>query len=173
MTWPADFQARCCQYTGIPLNRLHWNHTAWCYHLVVFQWQSRAHLHNWNTPEYHWSHTYTGMPLGLHWLVLAHQWCHINNPVIICIIGTHWTTTGRPLGAHWKHRLPSVIFPMASQCKLGSKLQAHWIATGLSLNYQWLRVGVTDEIYVNVSLHVYPRMWTGMAWFYPYWGTFY
>ena len=26
-----------------------------------------------------------------------------SNPVLICIIGTHWKTTGRPLEAHWKH----------------------------------------------------------------------
>ena len=69
---PNDFQTRCCQYTGIPLDRLNSSHTDWCCRPVVFQWQSRAHhLHNWNTLEHHWSHKCTGMPLELHWLLLA------------------------------------------------------------------------------------------------------
>ena len=29
---------------GIPMN-----HTGWCYHPVVFLWQSSVNLHNWNT----------------------------------------------------------------------------------------------------------------------------
>ena len=39
VTWPNDHQTRFYQYTGIPLDRLHWNHTGRCYHPVVFQWQ--------------------------------------------------------------------------------------------------------------------------------------
>ena len=85
-----NIQTRCSQYTGIPLDRLHWNshwssigtpvllcllrthmkttgaistlgchwnHTSWCYHPVLFQWQSSINLHNWNTLEDHWKQT--------------------------------------------------------------------------------------------------------------------
>ena len=59
------------------------------------------------------------------------------------IIGTHWNTTG-----HWKttgstletHCLPTILSPGAFQCTLGSKSQAHWIASGLPLEYHWLSV---------------------------------
>ena len=70
-TWPAGLQIRCSQYTGIALGRLHWNHTGWCYHPVLFQWQSGGNMHNWNTMEDQWSHKYTGMPLEPHWLMLV------------------------------------------------------------------------------------------------------
>ena len=40
MTWPHNLQTRFCLYTGIPLDSLHWNHTGWCYHPMVSQWQS-------------------------------------------------------------------------------------------------------------------------------------
>ena len=66
VTWPNDFQTRRSQYTGIPLDRLHWNHTGWCYHPVVFQWQSSVNLHNWNTLEDHWKTI--GTTLETHWL---------------------------------------------------------------------------------------------------------
>ena len=57
------------------------------------------------TLEHHWRHKYTGMPLEPHWLVLAPmQWCPSGDPVLICIIGTHWKTTGATstVGCHWK-----------------------------------------------------------------------
>ena len=31
------------------------------------------------------------------------QWCPNGDPVLICIIETHWNTTGRSLEDHWKH----------------------------------------------------------------------
>ena len=51
----------------------------------------------------------------------------------------HWSQryTGRPLEAHW---LPTILYPVAFQCTLGSKFQARWIATGLPLEDHWLRV---------------------------------
>ena len=54
------------------------------------------------------------------------QWCPSGDPVLICIIGTHWKTTGKPLEDHWKH---TGISPVAFQCTLGCEFQAHWIAT--------------------------------------------
>ena len=111
VTWPADLQTGCCQYTEILLEILHLNHTGWCYHPVVLQRQSRAHLYNWNTPEDHcpspkpvhnsWSSVhcnatemslvdpvYTGLPLG--------------DPAYACRI--HWNTTEKNLvetAPHW------------------------------------------------------------------------
>ena len=58
MTWPNDLQTSRSLYTGIPLDRLHWNHTGWCYRPLVFQWQSNVNLHNWNTLENRLSHKY-------------------------------------------------------------------------------------------------------------------
>ena len=119
VTWPADFQTRCCQYTGIPLGWLHWNHTGWCYHPVVFQWKSSSNLRNCNRLEDHWSHKYTRKPL---------------EPVLICIIGAHWKihwkTTWGTLETHWQPTFPS---PVVFQCTFGSKFRARWITTELPL----------------------------------------
>ena len=98
-----------------------------------------------STRGYHWT-DHTGRPLEpqVHWdateTTLADantQWCPSGDPVLICIIGTHWRTTGKPLEAHW---LPTILSPVAFQCTLGSKFQAHWIVTGLPLEDHWLRV---------------------------------
>ena len=61
----------------------------------------------------HWT-DHTGRPLELqvHWnatgTTLADasaQWCSSGDPVLICIIGTHWKTTGATstLECHWDH----------------------------------------------------------------------
>ena len=63
VTWPNDLKTRRSQYTGIPLDRLHWNHTGWCYRPMVFLWHSSVNLHKWNTLGDHWSHKCTEMPL--------------------------------------------------------------------------------------------------------------
>ena len=66
-----------------------------------------------STLGYHWT-DYTGRPLEpqVHWdatgTTLADastQWCSSGDPVLICIIGTHWKTTGTTgtLGCHWNH----------------------------------------------------------------------
>ena len=159
MTWSNDLQTRFCQYIGIQLDRphwkttgaastlgCHWNHTGRCQHQVVLQWRSSVNLHYWNTLEDHWSHKYTGMPLELHWLVLApvvSQWRSSVNLHNWNTLEHHWEATGRPL-EHTGNALAanSSFSPVAFQCTLGSKFQAHWIATGLSLNYHWLRVRV-------------------------------
>ena len=71
VTWPNDLHSRRSQYTGIPLDKLHWNQTGWFCGPVVFHWQSSVNLHNWNTLEDHWSHKCTWMPLEPRWLMLA------------------------------------------------------------------------------------------------------
>ena len=97
----------------------------------------------------------TGLPLEDHWLRVrvepqvhwnatgttladaSTQWCPSGDPVLICIIGTHWKTIGKPLEDHWKTTgstlTTKIISPVAFQCTLGSKFQAHWIATGRPL----------------------------------------
>ena len=120
---------------GVPLGRLHWNHTGWCYRPSVFQWQSNVNLHNWNTLEYRWGHTYTGMPKEPHWPMSAPS----GNSVLIRIIETHWITTGRPLEAHWKHTdyqqfflqsYSSVHWGLSSR-HTELPLDCHWITSGL------------------------------------------
>ena len=65
------------------------------------------------------------------------QRCSSGDPVLIYIIETHWKTTGKPLEDHWKHTgntlATNILSPVASQCIVGSKFQAHRIATGLPL----------------------------------------
>ena len=53
----------------------------------------------------------------------------------------HWSHnyTGMPLEPHW---LPTILSPVAFQCTLGSKFQAHWIVTGRPLEDHRLRVRV-------------------------------
>ena len=66
-----------------------------------------------STLGYHWT-DHTGRPLEpqVHWdatgTTLADastQWCSSGDPVLICIIGTHWKTTGAisTLECHWNH----------------------------------------------------------------------
>ena len=107
-------------------------------------------------PQVHWDATGTTLADA------STQWCSSGDPVLICITETHWKTTGttstlechwnhtgwclhpvvsqwwssvnlhnwNTLKDHWKH---TGISPVAFQCTLGSKFQAHWIATGRPL----------------------------------------
>ena len=66
-----------------------------------------------STLGYHWTdHTGRRLEPQVHWdatgTTLADastQWCSSGDPVLICIIGTHWKTTGATgtLGCHWNH----------------------------------------------------------------------
>ena len=78
-------------------------------------------------PQVHWDATGTTLADA------STQWCSSGDPVLICIIGTYWKTTGKPLEDHWKHWLPTFLSPVAFQCTLGYRFQAHWIATGRPL----------------------------------------
>ena len=63
-----------------------------------------------STLGYHWTdHTRKPLEPQVHWdttgttLADASTECFpIGDPVLICIIGTHWMTTGKPLENHWK-----------------------------------------------------------------------
>ena len=64
-----------------------------------------------STLGYHWTdHTGRLLETQVHWdatgTTLADastQWCSSGDPVLICMIETHWKTTGKPLDDHWKH----------------------------------------------------------------------
>ena len=108
-------------YTGISLGdpantcRIHWNITG-------NTWLKLPHIE---------------MPLEKLWLLQPtpeHHWRDCNSShthTLICIIGTHWTTTGKPLETHW---LPKFFLHTSVYWDLSSR------HTGLPLNYHWLRV---------------------------------
>ena len=80
--------------------RCQWNHTGWCQHLVVSQWQPSVNLQNWNTLEDYWKTA--GRPLGAHWKDTGYQlfssrW-HVS--VHWGLIFRHWIATGLPLNYH-------------------------------------------------------------------------
>ena len=94
----------------------------------------------------HWT-DHTGRPLEpqVHWdatgTTLADastQWCSSGDPVLICIIGTHWKTIGNPLEDHWKHtgynknflRWHSCVHWGLSSRHTGLTLDCHWKTTG-------------------------------------------
>ena len=107
---------------------------------------------------YHWTDR-TGRPLEpqVHWdatgTTLADastQWRSSGDPVLICIIGTHWKTTGATstLGCHWSHTgwcLHSVVSKWRSSVNLHNwnTLEGHWKATGRPLEDHWKHTGIS------------------------------
>ena len=68
------------------------------------------------------------------------QWSSSGNPVLICIIGTHWKTTGATstLGCHWNHTgwcQHPVVSQLQSSVNLHNwnTLYHHWKTTGSTL----------------------------------------
>ena len=111
-----------------------------------------------STLGYHWT-DHTGGPLEpqVHWdatgttLVYAStQWCSSGDPVLICIIGTHWKTTGatKTLGCHWNHT-GRCQHPVVSQWRSSvnlhnwNTLQDHWKATARPLQDHWEHTGIS------------------------------
>ena len=105
---------------------------------------------------YHWT-DHTGRPLEpqVHWdatgTTLADantQWCSSGDPVLICIIGSHWKTTGAIsiLGCHWNHT-GWCQHPVVSQWRSSVNLhnwntpEHHWKATGRPLEAHWKHTG--------------------------------
>ena len=78
-----------------------------------------------NTLGCHWNHT------GLCQHPVVSQWQSSVNLHIWNTMRDNWMANGSTLETHW---LPIILTPMAFQCTLGSKCQAHWIATG---NRKW------------------------------------
>ena len=111
-----------------------------------------------STLGYHWTDR-TGRPLEpqVHWdatgTTLADastQWCSSGDPVLICIIGTHWKTTGatNTLGCHWNHIgwcLHPVVFQWRSSVNLHNwnTLEDHWKATGKPLEDHCKHTGIS------------------------------
>ena len=98
-----------------------------------------------STLVYHWT-DHTGRPLEpqVHWNAIgttpadaSTQWCSSGDPVLICIIGTHWKTTGKPLEDHRKHtgyqKCFSSDIPVYTGVLVPGTLDCHWIATGRPL----------------------------------------
>ena len=99
-----------------------------------------------STLGYHWTYR-TGRPLEpqVHWDATgttpadaSTQWCSSGDPLLICIIGTHWKTTGKPLEDHWKTTgyqqfflqwHSSVHWGLSSR-HTGLPLDCHWKTTG-------------------------------------------
>ena len=114
-----------------------------------------------STLGYHWTDR-TGRPLEpqVHWdatgTTLADactQWCPSGDPVLICIIGTHWKTTGKPLEDHWKTTGSTLAFlQWHSSVHLGLSSRH----TGLPLEDHWLRVRVVIEAGNCVVLCLFP-----------------
>ena len=128
-------------YTRTPLEKLSWKGlTLGCH----WRNSNSCSLH-WNTPVgivtpppppppplmgwNHWTN-HTGTTLA----DASTQWCPSGDPVLICIIGTHWNTTGIPVETHW---LPTILSLVAFQCTLGL-YSRH---TGLPLDYHWITTG--------------------------------
>ena len=106
----------------------------------------------------HWA-DHTGRPLEpqVHWnatgTTLADasaQWCSSGDPVLICIIGTHWKTTRATstLGCHWDHT-GWCYHPVVSQWRSSvnlhnwNTLEDHWKATGTPLEHHWKHTGIS------------------------------
>ena len=171
MTWlDNDLKTRCCQYTGIPLH-----YTGTTLAGAITQWSSGGNPEltictigtHWKTSQVHWDVTGT---------ILADastHWCPSGNPVVICIIWTHGKTNGRPLEYHGgltgNTPVTNIFFyPVVFHCTLGYKFQAHWFATGLPLNYHWLRVGVyVSQMYeYNITQRRLVYAWENIMWLY-------
>ena len=107
-----------------------------------------------STLQYHWTdHTRRPLEPQVHWddtgTTLADastQWCSNGDPVLICIIGTHWKTTGATstLGCHWNHTLADAS---TQWCPSGDPMLiciigTHWKTTGKPLE-DWKTTGGT------------------------------
>ena len=95
------------------------------------------------TLEDHWSHTYTGMPLEPHWLMLAPS----GVPVAISVNLHNWNTledhwshkyTGMPLEPHRLMLAPSGVPVLI--CIIGT----HWKTTGKPLEDHWKHTGISS-----------------------------
>ena len=111
-----------------------------------------------STRGYHWTDR-TGRLLEpqVHWDVsgttladASTQWCSSGDPVLICIIGTHWKTTGRPLEpqVHWDTTGKTLADAMTQWCPSGDPvliciIGTHWKTTGKPLEDHWKTTGST------------------------------
>ena len=93
-------------------------------------------------PQVHWDATGTTLADA------STQWCSSGDPVLLCIIGTHWKTTGATctLGCHWNHT-GWCLHPVVSQWRSSvnvhnwNPLEDHWKATERPLEDHWTHTG--------------------------------
>ena len=113
-------------HTGRPLeSQVHWDATGTTLADASTQWCSSGDSVLICIIGIHWKTTGATSTMGCHWNHTG--WCY--HPVVFqwrSSVNLHNWTTGRPLEAHW-------LSPVAFQCTLASKFQAHWIATGRPL----------------------------------------
>ena len=102
-----------------------------------------------STLRYHWT-DHTGRPLEpqVHWdatgTTLADastQWCSSGNPVLICIVGTHWTQLDPQV--HWDATGTTLADASTQWCPSGDPvliciIGTHWKTTGKPLEAHWL-----------------------------------
>ena len=124
-----------------------------------------------STLGYHWTDQ-AGRPLEpqVHWDVtgttladVSKQWFPSGDPVLICIIGTHWKTTrptirwdttGTTLAdarSHWYPSGDSVLI-----CIIGT----HWSTTGRPLEEHWKHTG--NALATNISFSSGIPVYTGV-----------
>ena len=119
---------------------------------AIAQWSSNGNPVLICTIGTDWKTTRATSKLGCYWNhtgwfqhLVVYQWQSSVNLHNWNTLEDHWNNIGRPLEAHW---LPTILSPVAFQCTLGSKFQAHWIATELALtqsmgyykNQPWLDI---------------------------------
>ena len=147
-----------------------------------------------STLGYHWT-DHTGRPLEpqVHWDATgttvadaSNQWCPSGDPVLACIIETHWNTTEMPQKDHWKYTGNALAtnnsfssgIPVYIGVWIPGTLDYHWMTTELPLaqgkgwyrkysrlhDGKWNTDGVyirckMNNIYVNTYKHyIYTRM---------------
>ena len=112
-----------------------------------------------STLGYHWT-DHTGRPLEpqVHWdatgTTLADtstEWCSSDDPVLICIIGTHWKTTGATstLACHWNHTGGWSSVNLHNW----NTLEDHWKATGRPLEAQWKHTGNNNSFSSGIPVY--------------------
>ena len=113
------------------------------------RWRDTSKPDSVSTLGYHWT-DHTGRPPEpqVHWdatgTTLADaKWCSSGDPVLMCIIGTHWKTTEATSTLHWEATGTTVAdasiqwYPSGDPvliCIIGT----HWKATGSTLETHWL-----------------------------------
>ena len=124
-----------------------------------------------STLWYHWT-DHTGRPLEpqIHWYATgttldyaSTQWCLSGDPVLICIIGTHWKTTGdtSTLGCHLN---PTGWCYLQVLSQWRSSVILHnwtlWNTTGRPLEDHWKHTG--NVLATNNSLSSGIQVYTGV-----------
>ena len=96
----------------------------------------------------HWNHTGGADAIA--------QWSSTGDPVLICIIGTHWKTAGATstLECHWNHTA-STQWYLSGNPVLICIIGTHWKTTGRPLEAHWKHASY---------LQIFPHWHSGVHW---------